>query len=73
MLFFDQNNVFLQVNRMSDLHTASSQTKYYVEETKKTQVDLNQLKYDQKALEKYAREKYYMKKPDEDVFVIVEK
>lgn len=58
---------------MRDLKTASSQTKYYVEETKKTQVDLNQLKYDQKALEKYAREKYYMKKPDEDVFVIVDK
>lgn len=61
------------MKRMHDLHVATSQTRYYVEETKKTQADLNQLKYDQKALEKYAREKYYMKKPDEDVFVIIDK
>ncbi len=73
MTFFDQNNVFIQMNRLKDLQAAVSQTRYYVEETKKTKQQLDELKYSQKALEEYAREKYYMKKPDEDVFVIVDR
>jgi len=73
MTFFDRNNVFVQIGRLSDLHEANSKQHFYISETKKAAVQLNALMYDQKALEKFAREKYYMKKPDEDVFVIVGK
>ena len=33
---------------------------------------LEQLKTNNKNLEKFAREQYYMKKADEDIFVVVE-
>jgi len=58
---------------MDELATAKSKTRYYVTETKKADVQLDELKSDMNALEKFAREEYYMKKPNEDVFVIIEK
>jgi len=73
MTFFDQNNFLRQYHRMDELATAKSKTRYYVTETKKADVQLDELKSDMNALEKFAREEYYMKKPNEDVFVIIEK
>lgn len=73
MTFFDQNNFIRQYNRYHNLSEARSQTSHYIKETEKTKKQLNELISNQYALEKFAREKYYMKKPNEDVFVIVEK
>jgi cell division protein FtsB len=73
MTFFDRNNLFVQMGRLSDLHAAVSQTRFYVDETEKTRQQLTELKNNQKALEEFAREKYYMKKKDEDVFVFIDK
>ena len=72
MTFFDQNNFLHQYHRLRDLKEAKSKTDYYVSETNKTEKQLHDLMYNQDALERFAREKYLMKKPDEDVFVIVE-
>ena len=73
MTFFDQNNFIRQYHRFHDLSAARGQTSYYIKETEKTKKQLTELLSNQYALEKFAREKYYMKKPNEDVFVIVEK
>lgn len=73
MTFFDQNNFLRQYNRIHDLNVARSKTTYYVKETAATNKQLSELKSSEKALEKFAREKYYMKKPNEDVFVIIDK
>ena len=40
-------------------------------EVEKNKKDLNALLNDPKSLEKFAREKYFMRKDNEDVFVIV--
>lgn len=73
MTFFDQNNFIRQYKRMHNLNVARNQISFYVKETSSTNKQLTELKSSQKALEKFAREKYYMKKPNEDVFVIVDK
>lgn len=73
IVFFDQNNMFVQYHRLHDLRESKSKKAYYDAETEKLQAQLAQLLTDKKSVEKFAREKYYMKKPDEDVFVIVRK
>ena len=42
---------------------------YYKEEIKKDQENIRQLKNPEQ-IEKYAREKYYMKKDSEDIYII---
>lgn len=71
MLFIDSNNIFNQY-RMSQKVEALKEKEYYyldkiksVEQDKKTLTSL-------KVLEKLAREKYFMKKRTEDLYVIVE-
>ncbi len=72
MIFFDQNNLFVQLRRVKDLQDSKFKSDYYAKETAKNKTQLDQLLSNDKELEKFAREKYYMKKADEDVFVIVE-
>lgn len=73
MLFFDQNNFFVQLNRYTNLKQAQTQKEYFETQTLKLQTQIDELENSPAALEKFAREKYYMKKPNEDVFVIVKK
>lgn len=54
-----------------DLNKLEADKDYYEQEIKKTLEDLEELKTDPKTLEKFAREKYLMKKDNEELFVIV--
>lgn len=47
--------------------------KRYKEEIEINTKKLNDLRTDKEGLERFAREEYHMKKPNEDVFVIKEK
>lgn len=71
MLFFDENNFISQMRLQSELNQYEEDKDYYKEEIRKTKSDLNELLTNEKNLEKFAREKYLMKKTNEDVFVIV--
>ncbi len=71
MSFFDQNNVLVQLDRLQALNEAKGKADYYLEETEVAKQELKELLTNEQTLEKFAREKYYMKKPNEDVFVIV--
>lgn len=42
---------------------------YYIQEIKKDSTAIRQLN-DPDQIEKYGREKYYMKRPDEDIYII---
>ena len=70
MLFFDRNDMFTQMQRRSEL-TELRQSKHYFEkqiaENRKFSQDLQ---YNASTIEKYAREKYLMKRDNEDLFVI---
>lgn len=72
MLFFDQNNLITQVHYRSELNKQKLDKQFYKERIKETKTDLKNLTTNPSSLEKFAREKYLMKKKDEEVFVIVE-
>jgi len=71
MLFFDQNDIISQVKLKNQLHQLDKDKAYYLEQIDVTQSELENLLNDNEKLERFAREKYLMKKPNEDLFVIV--
>lgn len=56
---------------MKKLQGLEKDRDYIKEEIKVIEKDINDLSTDKERLEKFAREKYLMKKENEDVFVIV--
>lgn len=72
MLFFDQNNLFVQMERYQTLQDTRNKMEYYAEATDMTKLELEALLTNEETLERFAREQYFMKKPNEDVFVIIE-
>lgn len=71
MLFFDQHDIISQIKQRADLQKLQDDKQYYSDEVANTKSDLDELLADPEKLEKFAREKYLMKRDDEDVFVIV--
>lgn len=72
MLFFDQEGLIVQYNLSNEIRNLEQQKTFYLEEIEKNKVSLNVLTNDTASLEKYARETYFMKKDNEDIFVVVE-
>lgn len=67
--FFDQNNVMTQYSYYHELKTLTNEKEYYHQVVEKTSKELNDLTKNPATLEKFARENYYMKKENEEVFV----
>jgi len=72
MFFFDQNNMVDRIKMSSEIRQLEADREYYLEQIQKDSVRLNELTTDKDNLEKYAREQFLMKKPNEDVFVVIE-
>lgn len=70
MFFFDSNSVIKQYSLQSTLQELKDKEAYHKEEIQQTEQDNEELFTNDKTREKFARERYYMKKADEDVFVI---
>lgn len=70
MLFFDQRDYFQQRDRQAELKKLEAKKRYYVQEIEKTRKELTDLQNNPAALEKFARERYLMKKDGEDIFII---
>jgi len=72
LLFFDRNNLIDRAQELRHLRQLEKDKKYYIERIDKDSKRLEQLRTNNKNLEKFAREQYLMKKDNEDIFVIVE-
>ena len=72
MLFFDRNDVATQYGYYSQLKELRAEKAFYTTEIDKVTTSLHDLNSDPQALQRVAREKYKMKKENEDVFVIIE-
>jgi cell division protein FtsB len=70
MLFFDQRDFFQQRERMAELHKLEAKKQYYLDEINKTQQELHDLQNNPATLEKFARERYLMKRDGEDIYII---
>lgn len=73
MLFFDKNDVFTQSSRGRQLRELEESKRYYTDRIATERQELEQLKSNPATVEKYAREKYLMKRENEDLFIIPEK
>jgi cell division protein DivIC len=72
MTFLDSNDIVSRVRMNSRLGALEDEKEYYLEKIKEVEKDRSELMTNKELLEKFAREKYLMKKETEDVFVIVE-
>jgi len=70
MTFFDRNDITLQLKRIRELNKLQESEKLMNKQISDTKEELGLLKTNPQTLEKYAREKYLMKKDNEDVFTI---
>lgn len=67
--FFDQNNFLVQYDFKKELSTLEQDKAFYLQEIKTTKLELEELTTNPVTLEKFAREKYLMKKDNEEIFV----
>jgi cell division protein DivIC len=70
VLFFDRNDLFTQLERARDLRGLEKSKKYYNQQIDASKKELDQMSNNPAALEKFAREKYRMKKDNEDEYEI---
>ena len=69
MLFFDDNNLFLQLDRKRQLNALLKSKAFYEAEISNTQHTLQNLQSSLASVEKFAREHFLMKRDNEDIFI----
>ena len=70
MLFFDQQDWGLITARTKHLKELKQSERKLTALIKDTKTELSLLKTDAASVEKYARENFYMKKDNEDLFIV---
>jgi cell division protein DivIC len=71
LLLFDSNNLISRYKGLRELHKLKIDREYYLKRVEADKQKLHELKTDNHNLEKFAREQYMMKKPDEDLYIIL--
>ncbi len=72
MFFLDTNDITVQYRLWNELNDMQSEKAFYQKKIKELNRERRIVIGNPVLLEKYAREKYLMKKPKEDIFVIVD-
>lgn len=72
MLFFDQNDVFTQMEMRGRLADLEEEKEYYNDKIKQVNEDRRELLEQPGLIEKFAREKYLMKKTDEQLYIVID-
>lgn len=72
MVFIDSNDLLSQYRLTSKLNSLKSQKEFYKAKKQEVIQSREELTTNKELLEKFARENYLMKKPTEDIYVVVE-
>lgn len=72
VLFFDSRDMFSQLEKRAELNNLLESKRFYESEIAAAKKQLADIQNNAAALEKIAREKYKMKKPNEDLFLVEE-
>lgn len=72
MTFLDSNDLISRFALRSKLKNLEQEKLYYQEKIEEVKEDRTELMTNNELLEKFAREKYLMKRESEDVFIIEE-
>lgn len=73
MTFFDQNDWMTQKETKKQLQATKDNIKFLLAKTEAMEQELIQLQSDPQKLEQFAREKYRMKRDNEDLYIIERK
>ena len=71
VLLFDQNDAWTTIKNRRELGRMEEQKEWYGAEIQRTKEQLNEISSNKELLEKFARERYLMKRDNEDIFVLV--
>lgn len=71
IILLDPNNLISRVRELRTRNRLEQEKEYYMARIEEDRRKLNELRTSNENLEKYAREQYRMKRPDEDLFIIV--
>ena len=71
LLLLDSNNLIARFKEIRELNKLRNEREYYLRKIEVDRKKLQELKTDNENLEKFAREQYRMKKPDEDLYIIL--
>ena len=69
MLFFDQRDYFQQKASAEELNKLETSAKYYNDEINNTKRQLDNLQNNGTSIEKFARERYFLKREGEEVYI----
>ena len=68
--FLDENSVWSHLKNLQRIDELTEETEKYHADYQRDQAKIRELDKDPKAMEKIARERYFMKADDEDIFVL---
>ena len=71
LLLLDSNSLVSRYREMRNLYQLRKDKEYYLNKIEIDKSKLKELKTDNHNLEKFAREQYRMKKPDEDLYIVL--
>lgn len=71
MTAIDKNNIISQIKLSNELGDLQRKKEYYLNEIDKDKQAIYELNTNINTLEKFAREKYLLKRENEDIFIIV--
>ncbi|HBZ34770.1 MAG TPA: septum formation initiator [Bacteroidales bacterium] len=72
VLFFDDDSLLNQFRLQQKINKTEKEIEHYQKKIDTYQGQINHLRSSDDALEQYAREKYLMKAPNEDVYIVEE-
>ncbi len=72
MLFLDSNDLISRIKMSNKIRSLENEKEFYLEKIAEVEEDRKELMTNKELLEKFAREKYLMKKETEDIFIIQE-
>ena len=72
MVFIDTNDIVSHFKLRAKLNELEKQKEFYLERKEKVKAEREELMSNYELLEKFARERYLMKRKTEDLYVIVE-
>jgi len=72
LFIFDRSNWFDMIGELRAIHNLENEKEYYQKKIYTDTQRLKELKTNDENLEKFAREQYLMKKPNEDIFIVEE-
>ena len=70
--FCDRNDLFTQFERKQEFNKLQESANFYEKEIAGTRKELTDLNNDPAVLEKLAREKFYLKRNNEEVFIVTD-